>query len=180
MDFGVQKLLFFQRSVLVLASDLKRPPERAASSVMSSSIRSIVVLPTIRVALIWLLALGACCCDPGESDEEKKKQNDLIAQQEQAESEARRLAEERRLQEEKEAEEAAKDAALKQKVIEDTVLSCCEALAKQGFERRSMAYMKGHEICTAAHEEKKKLRDFVPDVIKALGQDALPVECTTK
>jgi hypothetical protein len=63
------------------------------------------------------------------------------------------------------------------KSAQDKMFACCEAIAKQGFEGRSMDHMNAFELCDAAHKKAQDFASIAEAVRGALHGGALPAEC---
>ncbi|HXS17499.1 MAG TPA: hypothetical protein VN764_09925 [Polyangiaceae bacterium] len=132
----------------------------------------------------WLLvggALGLClpvaCKDPPPQDEQAKAVTDP-AQLEKLKKQAQAAQAAAATQAKRSAENARqRREAAELKSAQDKMLVCCEAIAKRGFEGRSMDYMNAFELCDGAH---KKGQDFssVAEAVRATLHGAtLPEEC---
>jgi len=130
----------------------------------------------------WLgcaLGLGLCvaCKDPRSHGEQTKPALNAVqlenlkkqaqAAQAAAASQSKLSAEKARQR--KQAEEL--------KSALDKMFVCCEAIAKRGFEGRSMDYMNAFELCDAAHKKGQEFSSVAEPVRGALHGAALPPQC---
>jgi hypothetical protein len=104
-------------------------------------------------------------------------QDQAAAQRNEQELEVREAAA-RRAEQERAAAEKEKQAEEQAKSREEALQNCCRALAKAGFERRSMNFMASADACDAAVEKKRPLSDVAPEIRQALKEgEELPSAC---
>ena len=136
-----------------------------------------------RVLVILLVSVttAGAGCNSAQSAEQKQRQAEERARLEREKQQAQeaterdsQAAEEAQALAKKKEQEAAREAQKKQ---QDKFASCCEALARAGFEGRSMEYMKGADACAAAQKEEKSLAEVLPTVRQALKTEKLPEAC---
>lgn len=127
-------------------------------------------------ALGFVLLCSSCKkSSPSNQEQRAQLQKEEAALAEQT---ARAKAEEQERATELERKKAEEEAALSKKQALDKMFACCEALGKEGFEQRSMSYMKGSDLCEAAQKEGKTLAEVHDAIKEALGSQVLPLECT--
>lgn len=137
----------------------------------------------LRFALLVLAVLTSlfclCACQNFGSKRRSTEQASHEAAAEQAEREARvRDATRREAEEQAQQErERAAQAALEEKKKEEALRSCCQALAKTGFEERSMELMAATDVCEAAQKEQKSLEGIREELMAPLGKRSLPAAC---
>jgi hypothetical protein len=131
------------------------------------------------VAAVLLSCIVSWGCREGMSSEEakaraaeaerhqKNMRDQAQAAQAAAQAHAKRSAEQAR----------AKKAAQEVQGAKDKMLACCEAIAKKGFEERSMPYMKAFETCEAAHKQGQAFAAVAEGVQRALEGGTLPPQC---
>lgn len=130
-------------------------------------------------ALGFVLLCSSCKkSSPSNREQRAQLQKEEAALAEQAAQTERAKAEEQERANELERKKAEEEAALSKKQAFDKMFACCEALGKEGFEQRSMIYMKGSDLCEAAQKEGKTLAEVRDAIKEALGSQALPLECT--
>lgn len=143
-------------------------------SMRDSDLRFAVVFPSTLASLICL-----CACQDFGSERRSADPASRDSAAQQAEQEARELDATRREAEEKakQERERAAQAALEEKKKEEALRSCCQALAKTGFEERSMELMAATDVCEAAQKEQKTLEGIRDELMAPLGKRSLPAAC---
>lgn len=147
-----------------------------------------MALPSARAFPLLLplpvvLGLSVCACDalpwgPTQSDPTRRAAERAVDQditRQLAETEAKKeraRVEAEELERKKVAEQTAAQKA------ERALSLCCEALAKAGFEQRSMELMAATKSCEAALAEKKELTNLQAELREKLGGAPLPASCT--
>lgn len=126
-----------------------------------------------------LVLICSSCKKTSPSNQERETNAQNQQQHGQAE-EARAEVEENKRKAALEQKKAEEDAALAHRKAVDKMFACCEALAKAGFEQRSMTFMKGFELCDAAQKEGKQFAAVSESVKATLNDQKLPLECTTE
>lgn len=130
-------------------------------------------------SLGFILMCSSCKkTSPSNEEQSAQLQKEEAALVEQTAQAARAKAEEQERTTEVERKKAEEEAALSKKQALDKMFACCEALGKEGFEQRSMTYMKGSDLCEAAQKEGKTMAEARDAIKEALGSQALPPECT--
>lgn len=123
------------------------------------------------------LAMCVACKDPPSNGEQTKSVTDpaqLEKLKKQAQAAQAAAAKQAKLSAEK-AQQRKQAAELKS--AQDKMFACCEAIAKSGFEGRSMDYMNAFELCDAAHKKGQDFSSVAEAVRGALHGAALPTEC---
>ncbi len=136
-----------------------------------------------RAFLFGIVFLGTIACDPRDLMKKDDKPDEQALARALAEQEKKRAIEAEALKkaaEKVEAQKAAEEAEKKKVAQSDQeqLLSCCEALGKEGFEKRSMEYMKGFDLCDAASKEGKAIAEVIGDIRAVIGKNQLPSRCS--
>lgn len=127
---------------------------------------------------VILIALLVGCKKQPSAEEIEARAVATAQQQKHLRDQARAAQEAAATQAKKSAERAReRQAALELKSASDKMFVCCEALAKRGFEERSMPHMKAFDLCEAAHKQGQEFSAVAADARAALGEAPLPPEC---
>lgn len=146
--------------------------------------RRLSLLRSRRVlATAWLVASCLACSDPAQKQaeaeararaEQAREAERLKAEVLEVAAAARRQAEEQVARAQAEAMARLKE----QEATQSALSSCCDALARRGFEERSMPDMAAKRACLALAEKKTPLAEARSELTAALGERALPSACS--
>lgn len=131
----------------------------------------------------WLVSACLSCSDPAQKQaeaeararaEQAREAERLKAEVLEAAAKARRQAEEQVARAQEEALARLKE----QEATQSALSRCCDALARRGFEERSIPDMAAKRACLTAAEQNTPLAQARPELTAALGDRALPAACS--